>query len=175
MDIGEYIQELDRSTEHTLAAARAVSPDALTRHAHGSWSILGVLEHIHLTDRVVYTVASRPTDKRHSHETAIDENEIRSTVGDRSRKLKAPPFLEPKGKFESVMAFEAAFVSQRELLKEGLRSGRIVVDNRMQSHPWLGEMTVADWLRFLVHHTGRHIRQIDEIAAWSAGESPRAQ
>lgn len=84
-------------------------------------------------------------------------------VGFRTNRLVSPEILRPKGNIADVATFEKMFVEQRELIKQDLRSGKIIVDHRVHKHPFLGDFTISDWLNFLIYHTQRHLEQIKDI------------
>lgn len=75
----------------------------------------------------------------------------------------APEALLPKGEVTDVDAFKKRFQEQRKELKEDIENGKLIIDNRTRKHPRLGEMTVSDWLYFLISHTERHVEQIGEL------------
>ena len=44
---------------------------------------------------------------------------------------------------------------------------QLVIDNRVHKHPSLGEMTVSDWLWFMIRHTERHLEQVKEVIRYT--------
>ena len=123
-----------------------------------------ILEHIYLTDKIVIAIINRPTEKLHTDEEFIGNEKLkRWLVEKQAKKVKAPEMLEPKGDLKDVATFEKVFLAQRNLLKHQIEKGEIVIDNRIHKHPMLGEMTISDWLYFLIHHTQRHLEQAKEL------------
>ena len=83
-------------------------------------------------------------------------------LAEQKAKVKAPEILEPKGIINDTSTFERLFSEQRNLIKQAIENAEIVIDNRLHKHPMLGEMTISDWLYFLIHHSQRHLEQIKE-------------
>ena len=127
--------------------------------------MLEVLEHIYLTDRIIHTIVSRPSDDKSSSEEIIGDDKMKNILVEQrtSKKVSAPEILKPKGSIKDLDTFENIFLAQRKAFKEDIVAGNIIIDNRIHKHPLLNEMTIADWLNFTVHHTQRHIEQIKEI------------
>ncbi len=164
MEISEYINRLDKNTETAIALAKSCTPELLNQKPDTGWSIAQVLEHICMTELSVCKRISKPSEK--SNETATiygNEKMEKILVGYRDRKVAAPGFLEPKGDITSAEEFEKVFTAQRNRLKDDLSSGKLVIDNKVHLHPRLGEMTMSDWLNFLIHHTQRHLEQVKDL------------
>ena len=83
----------------------------------------------------------------------------------RERAVKAPETLAPKGLIKNCVEFELNFVELREYSEVNLLTGKIMVDNRIHKHPFIGAMTISDWFAFLRYHTQRHIEQINDIVS----------
>ncbi|RYJ51090.1 DinB family protein [Flavobacterium petrolei] len=164
MELANYITALDNNTSDTLNLAKKCSNTQLHYSAEGKWSILQILEHICIVDKVCIAIISRPASENTSALTEIYGNEKLkdALVTNRDRRIESPEILKPKGGVTDVNEFEKMFLYQRNMLKQNLTSGKIIVDNKIHKHPFLGDMTIADWLYFIVHHTQRHTEQIKE-------------
>ncbi|RYY90933.1 MAG: DinB family protein [Chitinophagaceae bacterium] len=163
MDLLAYQQLLDRTEEEAIAVARRFPDDALQHTTEGKWSPLQALEHIFLTEQLVIGLVQRPSELQHDAETVHGDSKIHHlVVNKREFKREAPERLQPAGRFSDLASFETAFHAQRQALREALQHSTIVCDKRMFPHPALGNMTVADWLYFLAHHTQRHLEQLKE-------------
>lgn len=164
MEISEYINRLDKNTETVVSLAKSCTPDQLNKKPANDWSIAQVLEHICMTELSVCKRISKPSDKVNEAATIYGNQKMEKIlVGYRDRKVLAPDFLEPKGKITTIEEFEKIFTAQRNRLKDDLSSGRLVIDNKVYLHPRLGEMTISDWLFFLIYHTQRHLEQIKDL------------
>jgi hypothetical protein len=165
MDIKAYISQLDDNTHALIQLANSYPAGILTIKKDDRWSILEILEHITITDRVVISLLQRPSEEVHIEEEIYGKQKLeRILVRLREKKIISPEGLRPKGVLKSVPEFENLFVPNRNTLKSMLQNGSIVIDNRIYLHPFLGNMTVSDWLYFVIHHTERHTKQIEDIS-----------
>jgi uncharacterized damage-inducible protein DinB len=163
MDLITYIESLEINSNNLLQQVKPCSISQLTFKKNESWSIMEILEHICITDRVVYSLVSRPSTNIHDSEQIIGLERFKNFGSNRERKVPAPGLLQPKGKITDLEQFEHIFITQRNSLKEELLNHTIRVDNRTHKHPLMGEMTITDWLYFMVYHSQRHLGQIKEL------------
>ena len=155
---------LDDNTQELLKIVMACSPEKLAYHKPNTWSILQILEHITIADTIVFFLLREPSEATSDSGEIYGNEKLKKIVVDfRTRKkVEAPVSLQPQGKFTEISAFEKTFLRGRNLLKHDLASGKIKVSNSTHKHPYLGEMTISDWLNFILHHTQRHMEQIKE-------------
>lgn len=159
-----FIIMLDKSTQDFLQIIKGCSSDCVLFKNDNQWNILEIIEHIYLTDKVIYIIISGASETRNSSLEIIgDENLKKILVTNWKEKIKSPDILIPKGEMTNIMTLVNLFVNQREQLKEAVSKGKICIDNRIFVHPFLGKMTVIDWVNFAIHHTQRHIQQIEGI------------
>ena len=163
MILTDYLGTLDTNTRDIIAVASSFE-NKVYNVPEGKWSPLQILEHIYLTDRVVIMMLSRPSEQYHNDKHILGSARLEKViVTRRDVKVEAPDALQPKGQFENGADFVHAFSEQRKDLSTKLSNGEIAVDNRVHKHLRLGEMTIADWLYFMVHHSQRHLEQIKDI------------
>lgn len=166
MNNEEYYQRLDKNTREALILAEECSAPELAHKHEGKWSSLEILEHIVLTEHLVLAFLMKRSDKiAETDEIFGFEKLDKLIVQFRARKVSAPEVLHPKGSITDVEGFRKVFLDQRELLKQSISSGKIVIDNRVHKHPFLGEMTIRDWLNFVPLHAQRHLDQIKDLLA----------
>lgn len=164
MDIKGYITLLNRNTGELLNLVRNHDEETLNHRSFNSWSILQVLEHLLITEKYVLDLLTKPGEKlSETAEIKGGEKLHRLLVDMRARKVKAPDMLEPQDQISDLTQFNTLFLKLRTGLADQLDSGTIVVDQRVHSHPTLGEMTVSDWLHFLISHARRHMEQIRDV------------
>ncbi len=164
MDIKGYIVMLNRNTKELLELVKGRDEAVTIKPSTGSWSVLQILEHLLLSENHVYKLIMEPSEKlADGSELKGVERLERLMVDMRGRKARAPSFLEPKGAVKTLEDFKSEFLRVRTRLEMALETGIVVVDERIHSHPLLGEMTVSDWLHFLISHARRHMEQIREI------------
>ena len=158
-----YINDLEQNTNNLLETVKEYSIEKLTTKTGTKWSILEVLEHVYITDKVIYTIVSRPSDKVSKTQEIIGQNKLETIlVGQRDKNLKSPDLLHPKGNFKNLAEFNSAFIILRDSIKNDLVTEKLKMDNRIHNHFLLGEMTIIDWLNFILFHTERHLKQIEE-------------
>ena len=165
MDIKDLISRLNDTTDDILQIAKTCSVEQLSFKEGESWSISEILEHLLITDRVVYEILSRPSSNMNPSAEIIGNEKMKKLMVDQrtQRRVVSPETFKPKGEMTDLNTFEKTFLVQRERLKNDLTTGKIVVDNRINRHPFLNEMTITDWLNFTVHHSQRHVDQIKDI------------
>jgi hypothetical protein len=163
MDISAYFSLLDQNTGVALALVRSIDEKKLRMAPEGKWSPLEIMEHIVIVEKAIHNRLSQPSDLLHEKEEVHGPEKIEHLmVTLRDRKVVASDASHPKGNVQSVSQFEELFQHQRNALKDDLSTGTLIVDNRMYPHIRLGDVTVADWLNFLVFHTQRHLEQIKD-------------
>jgi len=174
MDLNAYFAQLDEHTAATVNLARSLPADQLDVKPDGRWSLLEILEHIGLTERMVMTFLGRPSEQYSDKAENLGRDKLhRATVERRlAFKVEAPEWLRPRGQVTDIATFEQVFTSQRQQFRENLANGTIPVDNRVYKHPVLGDLTVSDWLHFLICHTQRHLDQIRDRLTETTADQP---
>lgn len=137
----------------------------------GTWSAAEVLEHLHRVERGIARLLA------HSLEAARaagpePENEVGSVMEsldvlrltDRSRRVRAPEMVMPRGDLTAAQAMAALTESRQALVlglaaADGLALGKIT-----QPHPLLGPLTLYQWVLFVGQHEARHAGQLQDIA-----------
>lgn len=166
MNVDQYFLELDANTAEVLQVLREVKGHETPAPQGQAWRPLQVAEHILLTETLVRNLLTRPSDIIHDSTEIMGQEKMRRILVDlRDRKVKAPASLEPTGQFTSSQMAADAVLHSRTELKADLLEGRIQVSNAVYKHPMLGEMTVRDWLYFVIHHSQRHLLQLRELVA----------
>jgi uncharacterized damage-inducible protein DinB len=168
MDLANFIKILDNNTNDTLQLAKSCSASQLNFCKSESWSILQILEHICNADKIIFYIISRPSVKISESTELVGDASLKKILIEQrgQKKYTAPDILEPKGNIPDLESFEKLFLEQRNSLKQDIQTKKLIIDNRIHSHPIMGEMTISDWLNFLVNHTQRHLEQIkDTITA----------
>jgi hypothetical protein len=164
MVIEDYLKRLDAHTHSTLRFVEGIPNDYLSIKFDNKWGILEILEHIYLTEKLVLFIVSRATENSSNEAELVGDKKLeRVILGLRNKKIDAPDRLKPRGELKNIDEFKDWFLSNRTSLKDGIVSGKIVIDNRIQKHPVFGDMTITDWLNFILHHTQRHLEQINDI------------
>lgn len=166
MNITERLTLLDINTSETLKLAKGFTRAQLLLKKQGGWSIIEILEHIVIVEGGCYKLLTKNSESvAETVELFGHEKLNKLLIERRERKVQAPEGLHPKGAIKDVASFEQQFLLQRNFLKQNIDNKKIIVDKRTHKHPFLGDMTISDWLHFVPMHTQRHLEQIKDILA----------
>lgn len=161
MNIQNYIFELDKTSNELLKALSSSTQKQLTDKDNENWNILEIIEHILITERTIVNIISKPSNNHNQFAEIIGEEKIyHILINLIDKKITTLDGLKPRGDILDIISFESAFKIHRESLKNDLKNGIIIIDDRVFKHPYLGDMSVSDWLYFLLYHTQRHLLQI---------------
>ncbi|MBO8172260.1 MAG: DinB family protein [Bacillaceae bacterium] len=148
----EIYEFVSRFSDETIKK----KPDAST------WSMLDNLEHLYYSEKLMTTLIKEALDKN-ERKRAEKEKPIHLTL-DRTNKVDAPDFIQPKGTFASVEAAKASLDESRAALMALLQScdESDLLENSVK-HPFFGTMSVAQVVEFIGLHERRHLEQMREI------------
>lgn len=132
-----------------------------------SWSISQCLEHIILTENMIFGMIkenmAKPENPERREEIKFADKEIMAMVVDRSEKYKAPEMLIAKGKYDDSQAAIIDLQSGRTDILSFIQNTPInELRNRVNDSP-AGATDTYQSLLFLAGHTARHTLQIQEI------------
>jgi hypothetical protein len=133
------------------------------------WSISQCLEHIILSEKMLFEMAKKELEKptqpnRRTDVQQTDENLINSIV-DRSQKFQAPKELQPSGKYKSSDVAMMDFVAARQPVLTYIQHADIDnLRNHVSDYP-TGTVDGYQNLLFIAAHCARHIKQIEEVKA----------
>ncbi|MFM2388436.1 MAG: hypothetical protein RL660_3193 [Bacteroidota bacterium] len=156
-DVTSFITELKTNTEN-------FSQTLLASPTQGKWQAADICEHIIIFEKLLLRRIPQLQDKAEAKNYGAEKLQ-RILIGMRNKKIVAPAMVEPKQRFATVLAADEAWQEHRAYFLELLQSDKIVVDDRTYEHPFLGVMTVEDWMYFTIQHTERHRMQIEELQA----------
>jgi hypothetical protein len=160
----DYITHLENDTAQFLQLIESLQPKQLELKPEDKWSVLENLEHILLVEEICIKMLASPSVLIHEKTERIGKEMLQRLIIDRrEKKISAPEVLHPKGSITSIQKFKEVFIQQRKQLQTQIQQNQLIIDNRMYKHPFLGEMTVVDWLYFIPIHTNRHLIQIQEL------------
>jgi hypothetical protein len=131
-----------------------------------SWSILECLEHVFLVDVSVSRVIESPAEKTENTKTELlGEGKLNHILVDKreTHKVVAPEFASPTGRFKTIEEAKQNINAVINKIIDHLNTHKIEEETQIINHFRLGEMTKTDWIHFLIHHTNRHIVQIEEV------------
>ncbi len=125
------------------------------------WSIAQVADHITLSNNSIakaLALKGKPVDRNPGERI----NELKSIFLDFSKKFQSPEFIVPtKDIYDSDLLL-------KELQKSIKRIRERMYEDDLDeliNHPAFGNISKFEILHFVLYHTQRHLRQINEIAA----------
>jgi DinB family protein len=168
--IRELLDYLDGQRAALRAAFDAVPPNLRDRPpAPGRWSTAGVVEHLALAEtRAAGRIADRVATARAEGCAAEQSTDpVLPTLNltyilDRTRRANAPEPLHPTG-LDAVAAW-AALEHAGAAVRQAVQSGDdLALAAITIVHPFLGEMSVCQYIANVGTHEARHAGQIHEI------------
>ncbi len=138
----------------------------LRRPNADGWTILHVLEHLHLVEMgvagaIMGAVKSPPM----ANAQATDSFEAR--LLNRSYKVDAPEIFQPQGAIATTQEAQELLSSSRDRLEAAVAAARNAgaMHTHGFPHALLGPMSVQQWYEFIPLHELRHVAQIEEMKA----------
>jgi hypothetical protein len=156
-DIKVFIAELKTNTQ-------SFSQTLLASPTQGKWQAADICEHVIIFEKLLLRRIPQLQDKAEAKNYGAEKLQ-RILIGMRNKKIVAPAMVEPKQRFATVVEANEAWLEHRAYFLDLLESHKIVVDDRTYEHPFLGVMTVEDWMYFTIQHTERHRMQIEDLVA----------
>ncbi len=159
-----------KTKERFLKDVSGLSEKQLNYKADTSrWSIAQCIEHITLAESMIWqwtnrTIQQAATPEKRS-EVKVTTDQIIQGLEDRSKKFKAPEFLQPSGKFAGSDAAIRAYTLRRDSTIAYISSTQDDLKAHFLNHPVLGTIDCYQALLFLAAHSARHTEQIEEVKA----------
>jgi hypothetical protein len=128
------------------------------------WSIADCVEHLAVTEDLMFALLANGTANPNGVplDPAKDGRMVAAIV-DRSRKVAAPPRVQPHGHFASTAEAAAHFRETRERVLAYASGCTENLRRLFTPHPLLGEIDCYKCLLLLALHPARHAAQIEEI------------
>ncbi|NGM64031.1 DinB family protein [Sphingobacterium sp. SGR-19] len=135
----------------------------------GQWSISQCLEHIVLSEPMIFGMfkqeMSKPDTSQTSQKPSYTDEEIVKSITNRGEKYPAPEMLKPTGKYDDINEALTAFENGRKEIIDYIKNADIkVLRNHISQGP-AGPVDGYQNLLFITAHSDRHILQIEEIKA----------
>ena len=145
------------------------SAQACFRTDPDRWSIRDCVEHVAVTEDVLFDLIMRGADSPSGVALSPDKDvRLAAVTVDRSRKFAAPEAVRPTGRFASVAEAAQHFRASRERSLIFARECASDLRRRFTIHPLLGEIECWRCLVLLALHPARHAAQIEEIKQYPA-------
>ena len=160
------VAHLSTNRERMLAAIDSLTqaqwnfkPDADT------WSVAECCEHVVLVECMILQSVQEAPELAELPDVAGKEQIILQRVPSAKRKVTAPEFARPNGRWAGGDDLTGAFASARRASIEFAAGSRDPLRWKVAPHFILGLLDGYQWLIFLGSHCERHIRQVEAVKA----------
>ena len=161
------VKYLEQTRDGVVAAVKGLSEAQMKfKPASDRWSVAETLEHITLTEDLIFQNLTEKVMKAPpggaDRDTAKTDAMVLAVIPDRSRKAQAPPPVVPTGRWapsETLDHFLKSRARTIELLQSTPDLRQHVADSP------LGPLDGYEWLLFMGAHSARHTKQILEVKA----------
>jgi hypothetical protein len=162
---------LIESRDRLIQLCRGLSPEkTAVRLSDAAWTIAEIVEHLAITERGSMVGVKRSLGQAEAAQELLAQttdktNLIQARIPTVVRKVVAPEFVQPSGRFKDWPSPLIAFEQERANTIAMEAAADSAYDNRVMPHPILGPLTLRQWFYFTSAHTERHTKQIEEILA----------
>ncbi|MBK5445630.1 MULTISPECIES: DinB family protein [unclassified Peribacillus] len=148
--------------EELLEAVNNLSDEQLNAHPEeGRWSIIQVLNHLYLMERVI---TKSIADKLKSDESIPAEDKPIEYTLNREVKVSAPPFVIPSEAFQTLDEVKNKLSESRQAFIQVVDSANEKdLEQKSFPHPLFKELSLKQWIPFVGLHEKRHLLQIEEL------------
>ncbi|MFT4415043.1 DinB family protein [Fredinandcohnia humi] len=157
------MEENNKTREVLLQAVEGLSDDQLNQQVvEGKWSIMQVLEHLNLLEKVVsHMIRSQLENET---DTAVEAKPIEELTLNRSIKIEAPSFLIPSNDYITLEDMKARLLKSRARLLQAIEGVEpALLQKKSYQHPNFGVINLHQWVSFVGLHERRHLQQIEEL------------
>ncbi len=163
IDITDYRAKSNNNLQQFLQLLSQVPAEALQYKQAEEWNLLEILDHIIVTESLVMSTISKESGNFSDNLELFGFGKLQKLLIDyRHKKVKAPSGLEPRKTNLSLQDLLLEFQNQRNRLMDEIQNGSLWMSAEVYPHPMLGEMTVIDWLHFILLHSQRHFLQMQD-------------
>lgn len=137
--------------------------------APDKWSISQCLEHIVLSERMIFNMAKSALEKapqpERKSEVKMTDDHLKTSITDRTHKFQAPKELQPTGIYKDTKTALTDFLAARQPVIDYIKKADVTdLRNHINDYP-NGVVDGYQGLMFIAAHCARHTRQIEEIKA----------
>jgi hypothetical protein len=161
-DLKAYQQLNDTNINFIKNILSSTTDEILLNDNQNIWNVFMHLEHILLVEKAVLVgLLKAPTAVAETMELIGNDKLERIIITNRHLKTISPPNFIPKGIYTTKEEAINNIIDLRNKLIGLIGDQTIIPNNRMRQHPFLGDMTMIDWLHFIIHHSHRHYLHIE--------------
>jgi hypothetical protein len=163
-DRAEYLAILGRTRDEFLSSLAGVSEEqARLKAVADRWSILECVEHVATAERGMFIGITQRCTFRGAATKESREKDFLRLGADRSRKIAAPEFVRPTGRYATLSEAVEIFREQRGRVMDYVSTCHDDLHAVEMPHPVAGLITAQECLAILAMHPARHAAQIREI------------
>ena len=166
--IEPILQKLESSRRQLLSAADEVSAEQWqTPPSEGRWCAAQLVAHLGLVERFILRNADQMTQGQPKARRLLERLHVPLVIVETGWfRRKSPARVTPG---DVVAGKEVMLANLREARERTLafldETKARDLSGYVWRHPFLGTLSVYDWLRFIASHEIRHTKQMREIAA----------
>jgi uncharacterized damage-inducible protein DinB len=147
--------------EEILQSVVGLTDFQLNEKPSGKWSLMQVLEHLYLLERLIVHQMSKVMLSE--VETVIEDKPIQRAI-DRTNKFEAPSYIAPSDDFTTFSTMKEKLDKSRSALEAFLvDADEEKMLKRSFPNPVFGPLNLKQWVEFIGWHEKRHLAQIEEI------------
>jgi hypothetical protein len=147
--------------EEVIKSILGLTDSQLNEKPTGKWSIMQVLEHLYLLEKLIVHQMSKMMNS--DEETVIEDKPINQII-DRTSKLVAPSYVTPSADFITLTTIQEKLLESRSALDAFLvDADEEKMLKRSIPHPVFGPFHLKQWVEIIGWHEKRHLVQIEEI------------
>lgn len=151
-------------TQALLDSLAGISEElAKTRPAPDRWSVLECVEHVILAENGLFTLLTMNSAPAASPADGSREETFVRNLTNRNRKIEAPEFARPTGRFPTLTSAVEEFCRSRARVAGYLEQCEDDLRSRTAMHPIAGMVSGQELVVILAFHPARHAMQIREI------------
>ncbi|PRX47347.1 DinB family protein [Salegentibacter salegens] len=160
----------EETTEHLKNKISGLSEKQMHfKPSEDQWSISQCIEHIILTEKMLFEMAKseleKPKNPERKGEVKFKDEDLIEGIKDRSKKAQATDELTGEGKYNSPQEAMVDFKKQRQLVLDFIEHIQLETFRNHISDSPFGAVDAYQSMLFIAGHTARHTLQIEEIKA----------
>lgn len=163
------LSELHATRKQFLDAIADLTPAQWNfKPSEAVWSVAECAEHIAVSEDALFELVTKkimasPADPSGRERVKGKDEAVLKGVADRSQKAMAPEFLVPTHRWPTPEALTSHFRQSRDRTIEYIKTTQDDLRDHFAPHPAMQELDAYQWILLIAAHSGRHVRQIDEV------------
>jgi len=162
-DRDRLLAGLNAGRGELLAAVEEMTDEqAVVKPAGGGWSALECAEHVAIVEAMLLRRVKTQSVAVEEELSREREAVLYARLARRDRKVEAPDFVRPTGRYTTLGEAVGAFLDARERTVEWLENCDFDLRRRAVEHPLLGPASAYEFILIMAAHPARHAHQIQE-------------